>query len=72
MAIGLVFCWIDTSRNVCDENIPANGAYVGLAPPGDVGSWQSEVKVILILPEPYVRTMITWHSKPMHLNGGKI
>ncbi|XP_039023514.1 probable rhamnogalacturonate lyase B [Hibiscus syriacus] len=31
-------------RYVCNENIPANGAYVGLAPPGDVGSWQSEVK----------------------------
>lgn len=33
-------------RYVCKDNIPANGAYVGLAPPGDVGSWQSEVKVI--------------------------
>ncbi|GMJ02531.1 hypothetical protein like AT1G09890 [Hibiscus trionum] len=31
-------------RYVCNENIPANGAYVGLAPPGDVGSWQREVK----------------------------
>ncbi|GKV19907.1 hypothetical protein SLEP1_g30106 [Rubroshorea leprosula] len=29
---------------VSGENIPANGAYVGLAPPGDVGSWQREVK----------------------------
>lgn len=29
---------------VCDENIPGSGAYVGLAPPGDVGSWQREVK----------------------------
>ncbi|KAJ0086597.1 hypothetical protein Patl1_08700 [Pistacia atlantica] len=26
------------------KNIPANGAYVGLAPPGDVGSWQRECK----------------------------
>ncbi|KAK8623480.1 hypothetical protein V6N13_118363 [Hibiscus sabdariffa] len=31
-------------RYVCNENKPAKGAYVGLAPPGDVGSWQSEVK----------------------------
>ncbi|XVF36558.1 hypothetical protein REPUB_Repub19eG0067900 [Reevesia pubescens] len=31
-------------RYVCDKNIPANGAYIGLAAPGDVGSWQSEVK----------------------------
>ncbi|TYI43131.1 hypothetical protein ES332_A01G147800v1 [Gossypium tomentosum] len=31
-------------RYVCKDYIPANGAYVGLAPPGDVGSWQSEVK----------------------------
>ncbi|KAK8505130.1 hypothetical protein V6N13_025996 [Hibiscus sabdariffa] len=31
-------------RYVCNENKPANGAYVGLAPPGEVGSWQSEVK----------------------------
>ncbi|KAJ4701497.1 Rhamnogalacturonate lyase family protein [Melia azedarach] len=26
------------------ENIPAKGAYVGLAAPGDVGSWQKECK----------------------------
>ncbi|GKV33542.1 hypothetical protein SLEP1_g42042 [Rubroshorea leprosula] len=29
---------------VSGEEIPADGAYVGLAPPGDVGSWQREVK----------------------------
>ncbi|KAL4595494.1 hypothetical protein ACB092_12G095300 [Castanea dentata] len=28
----------------CDECISANCAYVGLAPPGDVGSWQRECK----------------------------
>lgn len=27
-----------------DDCIPAKGAYVGLAPPGDVGSWQRECK----------------------------
>ncbi|KAL8096326.1 hypothetical protein AgCh_037332 [Apium graveolens] len=26
------------------DSLPANGAYVGLAPPGDVGSWQRECK----------------------------
>lgn len=26
--------------------MPAKSAYVGLAPPGDVGSWQSETKVV--------------------------
>ncbi|KAL6297194.1 hypothetical protein ACE6H2_005336 [Prunus campanulata] len=31
-------------RYICEELIPANGAYVGLAPPGDVGSWQRECK----------------------------
>ncbi|XP_015579796.1 rhamnogalacturonate lyase isoform X2 [Ricinus communis] len=31
-------------RCVSDENIPADGAYVGLAPVGDVGSWQIESK----------------------------
>ncbi|EEF35029.1 rhamnogalacturonate lyase B isoform X1 [Ricinus communis] len=31
-------------RYVSNECIPANGAYVGLAPPGDVGSWQTECK----------------------------
>ncbi|KAF2323960.1 hypothetical protein GH714_004794 [Hevea brasiliensis] len=30
--------------HLSDENIPADGAYVGLAPPGDVGSWQLESK----------------------------
>lgn len=33
-------------RYVSNDYIPANGAYVGLAPPGDVGSWQRECKVI--------------------------
>ncbi|XP_062027932.1 probable rhamnogalacturonate lyase B [Rosa rugosa] len=31
-------------RYVSEEYIPANDAYVGLAPPGDVGSWQRECK----------------------------
>ncbi|MBA0720782.1 hypothetical protein Golax_008386, partial [Gossypium laxum] len=31
-------------RYVSYEPIPANGAYIGLAPPGDVGSWQRECK----------------------------
>ncbi|XP_062164042.1 probable rhamnogalacturonate lyase B isoform X1 [Alnus glutinosa] len=31
-------------RYLSDEYIPANFAYVGLAPPGDVGSWQTECK----------------------------
>ncbi|XP_021911764.1 probable rhamnogalacturonate lyase B, partial [Carica papaya] len=28
----------------CDKCIPTNGAYVGLAPPGEIGSWQKECK----------------------------
>lgn len=31
-------------RYVCSEYILATGAYVGLAPPGEVGSWQRECK----------------------------
>ncbi|KAJ4701499.1 Rhamnogalacturonate lyase family protein [Melia azedarach] len=31
-------------RYVSNDYIAANGAYVGLAPPGDVGSWQTECK----------------------------
>ncbi|CAI9116109.1 OLC1v1017177C1 [Oldenlandia corymbosa var. corymbosa] len=31
-------------RYISSDYIPANGAYVGLAPPGDVGSWQRECK----------------------------
>ncbi|CAF2260110.1 unnamed protein product [Brassica napus] len=31
-------------RYVRSEDIPANGSYVGLAAPGDVGSWQREYK----------------------------
>ncbi|XP_030542774.2 probable rhamnogalacturonate lyase B isoform X1 [Rhodamnia argentea] len=31
-------------RYISETLIPANGAYVGLAPPGEVGSWQTEVK----------------------------
>lgn len=30
-----------------EDYIVASGAYVGMAPPGDVGSWQRECKVIL-------------------------
>ncbi|KAK4274200.1 hypothetical protein QN277_017463 [Acacia crassicarpa] len=31
-------------RYIRDENISAKGAYVGLAPPGEAGSWQRECK----------------------------
>ncbi|KAJ7958892.1 Rhamnogalacturonate lyase family protein [Quillaja saponaria] len=31
-------------RHISKDCIPANGAYVGLAPPGEVGSWQRECK----------------------------
>ncbi|KAK3016084.1 hypothetical protein RJ639_005679 [Escallonia herrerae] len=31
-------------RYASNDNIPANGAYVGLAIPGDAGSWQRECK----------------------------
>ncbi|KAM1023390.1 hypothetical protein TB2_044139 [Malus domestica] len=31
-------------RYVSDDYVSINGAYVGLAPPGDVGSWQRECK----------------------------
>ncbi|XP_062164113.1 probable rhamnogalacturonate lyase B [Alnus glutinosa] len=31
-------------RYISNDYISANGAYVGLAPPGDVGSWQRECK----------------------------
>lgn len=31
-------------RYICTDLISANGAYVGLAPPGDAGSWQRECK----------------------------
>ncbi|KAG6644491.1 probable rhamnogalacturonate lyase B [Carya illinoinensis] len=31
-------------RHASDECIPANLAYVGLAPPGELGSWQTECK----------------------------
>ena len=35
-------------RYVADDDIVARGAYVGLAPPGQVGSWQRECKVIYV------------------------
>ncbi|KAJ4851073.1 hypothetical protein Tsubulata_009590 [Turnera subulata] len=31
-------------KGVLNKNIPAQGAYVGLAAPGDIGSWQLEAK----------------------------
>lgn len=31
-------------RYICDDYMEAKGAYVGLAPPGEVGSWQRECK----------------------------
>ncbi|KAI3806674.1 hypothetical protein L1987_22587 [Smallanthus sonchifolius] len=31
-------------RFISDEQTPANGAYIGLAPPGDTGSWERENK----------------------------
>lgn len=40
--------YIFLGRYVSSDKIPANGAYVGMAPPGDVGSWQRECKVIWI------------------------
>ncbi|KAG5031185.1 hypothetical protein JHK82_014800 [Glycine max] len=36
---------LDVRGYVCTDLIPANSAYVGLAPPGDAGSWQRECKV---------------------------
>nr|GMD93927.1 rhamnogalacturonate lyase-like isoform X1 [Ipomoea batatas] len=33
-----------SDKYVCDDLMPASGAYVGLAPPGDAGSWQKECK----------------------------
>jgi len=33
-------------RYVSDDYLPASGAYVGLALPGEAGSWQTESKVI--------------------------
>ncbi|XP_052190282.1 uncharacterized protein LOC127799982 isoform X3 [Diospyros lotus] len=41
-------------RYINDDYIPANGAYVGLAPPGDVGSWQRECKVVTL-------TWVNWY-----------
>ncbi|KAI7734929.1 hypothetical protein M8C21_010365 [Ambrosia artemisiifolia] len=41
-------------RYIRDDDIPANGAYVGLVPPGDVGSWQRECKVYLVDPTSYM------------------
>lgn len=35
-------------RYINTELISANGAYVGLARPGEVGSWQTECKVIFV------------------------
>ena len=34
-------------RYINKNAVPGNGSYVGLALPGDVGSWQRECKVIL-------------------------
>ncbi|KAK3016083.1 hypothetical protein RJ639_005678, partial [Escallonia herrerae] len=38
---GRLLVW---DRYIDSDYIPAKGAYVGLAPPGDVGSWQTECK----------------------------
>lgn len=35
-------------RYVNEEYTPANDAYVGLASPGDAGSWQRECKVTFV------------------------
>ncbi|OMO50814.1 Rhamnogalacturonate lyase [Corchorus capsularis] len=35
------------SRYVSDDNIPAIEAYIGVAPPGNAGSWQRECKVVM-------------------------
>jgi hypothetical protein len=40
-------------RYLSDERISANFAHVGLAPPGDVGSWQTECKVFFFFFLPY-------------------
>lgn len=32
-------------RYLSDKSMPASGAYVGLALPGELGSWQTESKV---------------------------
>lgn len=47
----LIFLFFMTlrCRYVSDNYISAEGAYIGLAPPGDVGSWQRECKVILLM-----------------------
>lgn len=36
-------------RGVSNESKYADGAYVGLAAPGDAGSWQLESKVNMII-----------------------
>lgn len=36
-------------RHVNERLITGNSAYVGLAPPGEVGSWQKENKVFLFM-----------------------
>ncbi|XP_041017227.1 uncharacterized protein LOC121259642 isoform X2 [Juglans microcarpa x Juglans regia] len=38
-------------RYISEENVPGNGAFVGLALPGNVGSWQRECKCISIAHE---------------------
>ncbi|KAB2096782.1 hypothetical protein ERO13_A01G125900v2 [Gossypium hirsutum] len=54
-------------RYVCKDYIPANGAYVGLAPPGDVGSWQSEVKGMI-----YSWVILYMNRQEMALHCGKL
>lgn len=58
-------------RCVSDKDIIAKGAYVGLAPPGDAGSWQRECKVcsqIYIFFTPLNITFKCTHSKGKKYN----
>lgn len=47
-------------RFVHDHDMPTNGAYVGLATPGEAGSWQRECKVLIIIPL-YTQTFESRH-----------
>lgn len=45
-----ILCFIITFRYMSEECLPASGAYVGLAQPGEAGSWQRETKVAFWFP----------------------
>lgn len=46
-------------RYVSDDSVSALGAYVGVAPPGEAGSWQRECKVIFDLYSINIHTTFT-------------